>query len=509
MLTLTPDDKELLLQKGISEDELQRQLERFKVGFPFLKLADSAKIGQGIIPLDSLTRHNAVSRWKRYLDEEGDVIKFTPASGAATRMFKNVHSFVNGDTDSPSRYPDIIELTENLKRLPFYPALNDACLRMYGRTAEQIKDEGRLRELFKAMLDEEGMNYGNLPKGLLLFHSYPYGQRTALEEQLIGAAKTIAVGGVARIHFTVSEEHLQLFRDTISRVAGPIEDLSGTVLDISLSTQKPSTDTVAANLDDTPHYEDGHLMFRPGGHGSLIENLNDIDASVIFIKNIDNVVPENLAKDELNYKRVLGGILIQVRDTIHRYIAQLSKGHSNPDLVREAIDYMRDVLSIEDSRFETLKEQELIDFILAKLNRPIRVCGMVRNEGEPGGGPFLAYGKDGSIAPQILESSQIDPSNRSYSKMLHEATHFNPVDLVCYVKDANGKKFNLTEYIDSNTGFITQKSIKGKPVLAMERPGLWNGAMSDWNTVFVEVPVTTFNPVKTVNDLLRPTHNPS
>lgn len=509
MLTLSPADLDLLKEKGISEEELDRQIQCFKRGFPYLRLADSARVGSGILPLSSFSRHNAILRWQRFLEEEGDrdgVIKFTPASGAASRMFKTVHAFVNGESDALGLYPEIAELVSNIHRLPFYEELDATCRKLYSKNVDQLLAEGRIRDTFKALIGPEGLNYGNLPKGLLLFHTYPFGNRTPLEEQLVEAARYVAVNGRAKIHFTVSAEHLPLFQDTISRVVGPLQDTSGIIFDISTSVQKPSTDTVAVNLDGTPHYEDGRIMFRPGGHGSLIANLNDIDKGVVFIKNIDNVVPESIAEETYSYKRALGGILLQMRDAIHGYITRLEESHNDPVLQKEVIEYLRDVLFISDPRFETLQGEELTSFLLEKLNRPIRVCGMVKNEGEPGGGPFLAYSADGSVAPQILEMSQIDPSNRTYSRMVHMATHFNPVDLVCYIKDYKGRKFDLRKYVDDNTGFISEKSIKGVPVLAMEHPGLWNGAMSDWNTVFVEVPVSTFNPVKTVNDLLRPTH---
>lgn len=506
-VTLTEEDRATLRHRGITEEQLNEQLRRFKTGFPYLRIVEAARLGQGIIGLDKLMKYNSVLRWRRYLDEEGDVIKFTPASGAASRMFKSVHSFVNGDTDQPHHHSDIAELIDNIDKLPFSDALDEACRRLYGAGLTQMRAEGRNRELLRAMLAPEGLNYGQLPKGLLLFHSYPFGPRTPLEEQLVEASKYVKVKGKARVHFTVSEEHVPLFRDFLSLHTGPIQDLTSTVFDVSLSVQKPSTDTVAANPDGTPFRDkDGKLVFRPGGHGSLIENLNDLNASVIFIKNIDNVVPESLAKDTVTYKEVLGGILIQVRDSIHRFITKLAHGHDDPELTAQAVDYLRDVLGVEDARFETLKGHELTEFVLSKLDRPIRVCGMVRNEGEPGGGPYMAYSSDGSVAPQILESVQIDPYNRSYARMVAGATHFNPVDLVCYVRDANGRKYDLRKHVDPDTGFISQKSVNGVPVLAMERPGLWNGAMSDWNTIFVEVPVTTFNPVKTVNDLLRPTH---
>lgn len=506
MPKLTTADKSLLTEKGISEKDLRTQFQRYKTGFPYLKIADSARIGDGIVALDKLALHNAVLRWRRYLAEEGDAVKFTPASGAASRMFKSIHAFVNGETDNLWRYLDIAELIANITRLPFYEQLNETCKQLYGVDAETLRNDGRNRELLRALVGKEGLNYGNMPKGLLLFHSYPFGKRTPLEEQLVEASKYVNVHGKARVFFTVSEEHMDMFNSMLNRVKSLLEQVTGTTFSVSLSVQKPSTDTVAARMDGTPYRENDVLVFRPGGHGSLIENLNDIDASVIFIKNIDNVAPEWHAKDSIKYKEVLGGVLVSIRDAIHGFVSLLTADEVDDEIVEEAVSYLRDVLCIEDERLDTLKGKELIDFIVSKLDRPLRVCGMVPNEGEPGGGPFLVYCKDGSISPQILESTQIDPINRDYIRMVANATHFNPVDIVCYVRDASGKKYDLRKYVDEETGFIAEKSVHGTPVLAMERPGLWNGAMSDWNTVFVQVPISTFNPVKTVNDLLRATH---
>lgn len=500
-------DLQDLKTRGISPEVVQEQFDRFDKGFPFLKIADTATLDNGIMKLDPLSVNNAVLRWKRYIEGEGDCMKFVPASGAASRMFKSVHKFVNGDTDIPAPGSEIDELLLNIRKLPFYNDLDAACRRMHGEGAEMLSASGRNRDLLKALIAPEGLNYGNMPKGLLLFHSYPFGNRTPVEEQLIEAAKYANCNGLARLHFTVSAAHEEMFCDVVSRVAGPLQELTDTRFDITFSVQKPSTDTPAANLDNTPHRENGHLFFRPGGHGSLIENLNDIEASVVFIKNIDNVVNESRLADTIQYKMVLGGILLQVRDVIHKYLNKLGRGHNNPELLDEIKQFMRSILFIEDIRMDTLKGYELAEFLAAKLDRPIRVCGMVRNLGEPGGGPFLVYGNDHSIQPQILESSQIDPDNARYAQLLKTSTHFNPVDIVCYLRNANGKKFNLHDYVDPETGFITNKSVHGAEIKAMERPGLWNGAMSDWNTVFVEVPVSTFNPVKTVNDLLRPTHN--
>ena len=351
------------------------------------------------------------------------------------------------------------------------------------------------------------MNYGGLPKGLLKFHSYPGGSRTPIEEHLTEGAQTAANSkGIVNLHFTVSANHRKLFEEKLAEVIPATEARTGVKFNVSMSEQKPSTDTIAVNPDNTPFIEDGHLLFRPGGHGALIQNLNDMESAVVFIKNIDNVVPDSRRADTIKYKEVLGGLLLEVHDQIEEDLIALDEKLYTPDDLKRMADYLRTVLNVHDSRLDNMADDEIVEYLKAKLNRPLRVCGMVRNEGEPGGGPFIAFNPDGSASPQILESNQVDLSNPDYKKMMSEATHFNPVDLVCYIKDIHGKKFDLPKYVDPATGFISSKSSHGKELRAMELPGLWNGAMSDWNTVFVEVPISTFNPVKTVNDLLRPAH---
>lgn len=331
--------------------------------------------------------------------------------------------------------------------------------------------------------------------------------RTAIEEHLAeGAQYAAGKDGVVRVHFTVSEDHLPLVNMKFEETAGKLQHEYGVTYQLSTSVQKPSTDTVAANLDGTPYRENGALFFRPGGHGALIENLNDLDADVIFIKNIDNVVPDARREDTIKFKKIIGGVLVGVKQKADEYCKILSKGKATEEQLSEITDFMHKVLCISHDMTENMEPAEKAQFLLSKLNRPFRVCGMVKNEGEPGGGPFLAYNPDGTVSPQILESTQIDPKNKEAQKMLKDATHFNPVDLVVSTKNWEGKKFNLPDFVDKATGFISQKSREGVEIKALELPGLWNGAMSDWNTVLVEVPVSTFNPVKTVNDLLRPAH---
>ena len=328
-----------------------------------------------------------------------------------------------------------------------------------------------------------------------------------MEEHLVEGALYAASAGEAHVHFTVSHEHMELFKQKVAEKADLYAQKYGIKYDITFSEQKPSTDTVAANADNTPfRNDDGSLLFRPGGHGALIENLNEIEADVIFVKNIDNVVPDRLKQDTVEWKQVIAGVLVTLQQKAFGYLRKLDTGKYSHEEIEEMIRFVQQDLCCRKPDIKELEDAELVIYLRKKLNRPMRVCGVVKNVGEPGGGPFLTYNQDGTVSLQILESSQIDKSNKEYMEMFTKGTHFNPVDLVCAVKDYKGNAFNLPEYVDKTTGFISSKSKSGKELKALELPGLWNGAMSDWSTVFVEVPLSTFNPVKTVNDLLREQH---
>ena len=505
---LTENDLAILKEKGITPEKVQQQLDRFVTGFPYLVLESSARVGNGILLLDHIAEEVAMGRWHQYLADGGSVTKFVPASGAASRMFKALFSFVEGDTDIPKPQSDVERLLNDIHRLPFFEELDATTKRLYSKGVDQLMADGRNRDVVSAIILHDGMNYGNLPKGLLTFHRYADGStRTPLEEQLMEGAQTAtSAHGDVNLHFTVSGSHKDLFLDKIKNVLPAIENKTGVKFNISLSEQLPSTDTVAANADNTPFREGGNLVFRPGGHGALIQNLNAIDSTVVFVKNIDNVVPDSFRDATVRYKKVIAGVLIQNHDLVARYVDMLrNKQYTSADL-NDMVSYLREVFCVKDVRFDSLKGEELADLLLSMLNRPMRVCGMVRNEGEPGGGPYIARNPDGSFSPQILESTQIDMDNPEYKAMVSQATHFNPVDLVCYIRDIDGKKFDLPAHVDPATGFISSKSLHGRELKALELPGLWNGAMSDWLTIFVEVPIATFNPVKTVNDLLRPVH---
>ena len=473
------DEKDLkqIAQKGITKEQIENQLNEFKTGFPFLKLEAAAGIGKGIIAPEADERKQLVDAWNEYKAEGKRVVKFVPASGAASRMFKNMFAFVDADYDVPTtdfekKYFDQIE------NFAFFDALDAVCQKNEGKGIKALMAEGKYKAVAANMLKAEGLNYGQLPKGLLLFHKYAEGPRTPMEEHLVEGALYAASNGEAHVHFTVSHEHMELFKAKVAEKADFFAKKYGIKYDITFSEQKPSTDTVAANPDNTPfRNDDGSLLFRPGGHGALIENLNEIEADVIFIKNIDNVVPDRLKPETVEWAGASEAELKEIAEFVSKNLCTDAKNN------KVDAEYLR-----------------------SKLNRPMRVCGVVKNVGEPGGGPFLTYNQDGTVSLQILESSQIDTNNEAYMKMFTQGTHFNPVDLVCAVKDYHGKPFNLPEFVDKTTGFISSKSKAGKELKALELPGLWNGAMSNWSTIFVEVPLGTFNPVKTVNDLLREQH---
>lgn len=505
-MDLTVKDVETLKIKGKTQEQLQEELRMLAEGFPFLKIESAATPGHGIFVLDEKMEEQALKIWSQYLESGAKITKMVPASGAASRMFKDLFSFVNGKEEKPSN-PFMKKFFEEIERFAFFNELNKTCIRLYGKSIDSLINENRYKDVVKALINKEGMNYGQLPKALLNFHKYFGEVRSAIEEHLSeGAQYASGKNGKVNVHFTVSDDHIPLVNLKFEEVKGKMENEYGVKYDLSTSIQKPSTDTIASNMDGTPHRENDVLFFRPGGHGALIENLNDIDSDVVFIKNIDNVVPDTKKADTIKYKKIIGGVLVGVKQKANEYCKILSKGTPSEDKLNEMIDFLHKVLCISQDHTEEMSPDEKAGFIYKKLNRPFRVCGMVRNEGEPGGGPFLAYNPDGTVSPQILESSQIDPNNKEAQKMMKEATHFNPVDLVVSTKSWDGKKFNLPDYVDKATGFISIKSREGVEIKALELPGLWNGAMSDWNTVLVEVPLSTFNPVKTVNDLLRDAH---
>ena len=504
---MNQQDLNQIQARGISEQQIEHQLEQIKNGFPFLRLEGAAAIGKGIVaPTDEQVAQYEQA-WNDYKQEGHKIVKFVPASGAASRMFKNMFAFLNAPYDVPTTDFEK-QFFDNIKKFAFRKALCDKCHQNEGKGIMCLIKNGNYKAVVANLLEEKGLNYGQLPKGLLLFHEYSADEvRTPMEEHLVEAALYASSNGEANVHFTVSHDHLALFKAKVAEKADCYAEKFGVKYNISFSEQKPNTDTIAANPDNTPfRNEDGSLLFRPGGHGALIENLNEIDADVVFIKNIDNVVPDRLKGDTVTWKQVIAGVLVSLQKKAFEYLRVLDSGTYNHEKLEEIIRFLQRDLCCRKPDIKELEDAELVIYLRKKLNRPMRVCGVVKNVGEPGGGPFLTYNSDGTVSLQILESSQIDKNNAEYVKMFTQGTHFNPVDLVCATKDYKGNAFNLPDYVDPSTGFISSKSKNGKELKALELPGLWNGAMSDWNTIFVEVPLSTFNPVKTVNDLLRDQH---
>lgn len=504
---MTEKDKALLQQKGITEEQFREQLQCFVHGFPYLRLSAAASVEKGITVLSDAEQQAALAAWDAYTAGGHAIVKFVPASGAASRMFKNLYAFLDATYDEPTTD---FEKTffANLPAAAYHADLDAACQRLYGAGVGELLAARRFKDIVSALLGKDGLNYGHLPKGLLKFHSYPEGARTPLEEHLVeGALYARRQDGTVSVHFTVSPEHRALFEQLVARVVPAYEQKFGVKYDVTFSEQKPSTDTVAANPDNTPFRQaDGSLLFRPGGHGALIENLNELSADVVFIKNIDNVVPDRLKDETVRYKKLLAGVLVSLQEQAFAYLRKLDSGCYTVEELLEMLQFVQKKFCCKNPETKTLEDTELAIYLRRKLNRPVRVCGMVRNVGEPGGGPFLAYNADGTVSPQILESSQIDMADPEKKAMFEKGTHFNPVDLVCGLRNYRGEAFHLPDYVDKATGFISHKSKDGRELKALELPGLWNGAMSDWNTVFVEVPLATFNPVKTVNDLFREQH---
>ena len=503
---LTESDLRQLQAKGISVAQIEEQLTCFRQGFPYLPLHASASVEKGILSIPEREHSAYLDVWANYLQENKTIVKFVPASGAASRMFKDLFEYFDSE-DTALDKPFLKTFFDNIRSFAFYDQLQTFCLKNEKQTIEELIATGDYKKILENLLFNQGLNYGILPKGLLLFHRYSEGARMAMEEHLVeGALYACNASKQVHIHFTVSPEHQELFLQKTEAKTAEYGQRFGVKYHIGFSKQKPSTDTIAADLDNQPFRDNGKLLFRPGGHGALIENLNDISADVVFIKNIDNVVPDSIKPLTVHYKKLIAGVLIHYQQKIFDYLHRIDSGKYDHSELLEMLYFLQNELCIKNPETKMLEDAELALYIKSKLNRPLRVCGMVKNQGEPGGGPFLAVNSDGTISPQILESSQIDLKNPAMQQLYQKGTHFNPVDLVCAFRNYKGEKFDLTRYVDKNTGFISMKSKDGKELKALELPGLWNGAMSDWNTVFVEVPVETFNPVKTVNDLLRREH---
>ena len=503
-------DKKQIESRGSELNTVLGQIEKFKTGFPYLQIIDAATDGNGIIRLNETDLEKAVTLFEERVVNGIRPLKFIPASGAASRMFKDLYEAL--ELFSKAAFEQEVLGSNKGAKLYIDGFEKFAFVEELKSIIEKNGNKLTVKNKIDFLLSEKGLNYGSLPKGLLKFHKYREGERTPFEEHLVeGALYARDNTEKARLLFTVSPEHLPGFEKLLDEVKELYEEELDVNFEVGFSQQKPSTDTIAVDMNNDPFREnDGSLLFRPAGHGALIENLNDLNADIIFIKNIDNVVPDRLKKPTVDYKKALAGILLKTQETLFFYQKELNEKHHialDSAFLAAAAGFLENTLNTkpESSQYYTEKE-DLYHYLKEKYNRPLRVCGMVKNEGEPGGGPFWAKNSDGTVSLQVVESSQINPNSVQQQSMAKHATHFNPVDLVCAVKNYKGEKFNLTDFTDPETGFISKKSKDGKELKAQELPGLWNGAMSNWNTLFVEVPIETFNPVKTVNDLLREQH---
>jgi hypothetical protein len=514
-------DLEQIKSMGLSQAQVKAQLKFFQRS-PYLKIQRPSRIGDGIIKIPS-GEQKAFIRRQEKAGRESRFLKFIPASGAASRMFQTAFFFLyehpsltpaslrrlktRGDPDGK----EFSTFLSKIPRCPFFNDLKDA-LQKDGLDFETLWQKGNWTVILEYLLTEKGLNYGDLPKGLMKFYQYPEESRTALEEHLVEAARTIRDRlGISRIHLTVSPEHRRVFKKFLKTIQPALEKTLHTRFELSLSVQKPSTNTIALDDLNRPFRQaDGSLLFRPGGHGSLLSNISDLAGDLIFIKNIDNVQPDRLKGLTLTWKKVLGGVLVWLEEKIRDYLNRLISEPKDPKGIEEAMAFAQNSLLIfQPPDFPNWSPSRRRGFLLKKLNRPIRVCGMVKNVKEPGGGPFWVEGPDGTLSPQIVEKAQVDFSSPEQAALWGSSTHFNPVDLVCSLRDYQGIPFDLTRFVDSQAVFLTRKSWEGRELRSLEWPGLWNGSMSDWITVLVEVPGRTFTPVKTVNDLLKPVHQPA
>ncbi len=501
-------DKKQIRQRGSNLKNVISQLECFRNGFPFLEVKEAASVNNGIIQMTKTKKEEAITKYNNRLKEGLIPVKFVPASGAASRMFKAIFE---AGKELEKGTPETEILEKNKQARHFYEGLIKFAFFKDLYKANNNRDLS-LKEAIDQLLSEKGLNYGNLPKGLLKFHTYGENARTPFEEHLVeGTLYGKDNDGIVRLHFTVSPEHQEGFKKHFADIREKYEKAYSVTYKVQFSQQEPSTDTIAVTPDNQLFREkDGRLLFRPGGHGALLENLNKLDADILFIKNIDNVVPDTIKDLIVEFKKALAGILLEYQEKIFMYQRELNEKHYtalSSAFLAEAANFLEFTLHTKPAENQYYTEKEtLFRYLQQKYNRPVRVCGMVWNEGEPGGGPFWARNPDDTVSLQIVETSQINMKNPRQAKIVREATHFNPVDLVCAVKNYKGEKYHLPDFTDPATGFISNKSKDGKPLKALELPGLWNGAMSNWNTLFVEVPIETFNPVKTINDLLRIQH---
>ena len=509
-MSLSKTDLEQFKKHGLTPEKIDQQLKIFSEGIPFVKIVKAGSIGDGIVSISEADQNRLVEFYELN-NQKKEIVKFVPASGAATRMFQFLFMFLNEFNPNGTSFETYINKKENKLLETFIKSLKDFAFfsSVQKKTKELYPDfekasEGAGTYLFiKTMLDDKGLNFRNLPKGLIPFHKYETRTRTAFEEHLYESVYYASVNNNVKLHFTIAKKHLSFFEKELDVIKNRVLKKTKTKFQVSYSFQKKETDTIAVNNDNTVFKNaKNECVFRPSGHGALIENLNDLDADIVFIKNIDNVVSAKDVDEVAHHKKVLGGKLLWIQKKVFSYLVMLDKKNASLEKLHEIKTFLRNELNVRESIMTAAAIKNI-------LNRPIRVCGVVKNTGAPGGGPFWVQNNNTLPTLQIVEMSQIDSNNSDHQTIVNSATHFNPVDLVCGLKNYKGKKFDLLKFVDSKSGIITDKSQDGRSLKALELPGLWNGSMAYWNSVFVEVPLKTFNPVKTVNDLLHEAHRSS
>ncbi|NEV94670.1 DUF4301 family protein [Psychroflexus sp. YR1-1] len=508
-MKLHPNDLSRIQKHELTAEKIEQDLEHLKTGFPKVDIVKPATLTDGII---NLTAEEKAELMEVYQNSAVKVLKFVPASGAASRMFRLLHQFQEGFPKSDlsfeaflnqSPFQPLQRFFESIEDLAFYEDLKSA-LEQKGIVVGKLPKGQMALKFTHEILAESGFDMSNLPKGLVPFHKYPDKKLSAFEEHFHEAIRYAVKDKKAQLHFTISPDHLAEFQKKLKAVQPEIENQTQVNFQVDFSFQHPSTDTVCTDATGKLFRDQkGEILFRPAGHGALIENLNNLDADLVFIKNIDNVSHQHTAietdQSSLKYKSVLAGLLLQLQEKAFFFLKKLEKNSDNQDFLKKAVSFLRKDLNVH---LDIKDKQDVFHF----LNRPIRVCGMVENTGEPGGGPFWIKNGDGSISLQIVEKNQIDLSDPDQKEKMQASTHFNPVDIVCSMKNYKGEAFDLKTFVDSDRGFVADKFVGGEPIKGLELPGLWNGGMAHWNTVFVEVPVQSFNPVKAVMDLLKPGH---
>jgi len=506
---LTEKDIKQITAHGLTEAQVYADLNTFTKGIPHTIIIAAASIGNGIELLNTVQKEEMVRLYDNK-KKDLDIIKFVPASGAATRMFKFLHQFLQQYNPDKKLFEEYIKepsnkeiafFSESIKNFAFFDKVEKILANQYPDYETSSKGK-KIFYFVEAMLSEKGLHFGDTPKGLIPFHAYNEHVATAFEEQLYEGAFYASSKEEVYLHFTFSDKHVSSFKKEFKLIKTRISNKTNKKFHISYSFQKNSTDTLAVDNENNPFRDENNkLIFRPSGHGALLDNLNEIDADIVFIKNIDNVCVQEYATEIAQHKKILAGKLLSLQTKIFAFLTQL-ENKVTINQIKQMKHFISHELNIKNVPEDAFSVKEF-------LNRPLRVCGVVKNTGAPGGGPFWVKDKTGITTLQIVEKSQVNTKEEQQATILNQATHFNPVDIVCGLRDYKGSKFNLTQFVDPDAGFISEKSQGGKPLKALELPGLWNGAMAKWNTIFVEVPLITFNPVKTVNDLLKREHCPN